>query len=501
MRQKRILIGRLFHESHSFNSRPTEAESFQVERGLELMSSLKNSTSILAGTAQRIAMLGYQPVPSVSAVAAPSGLVDHAFYLALKAELIEAARNTHFDAIALELHGAMATSEIADVEGDLLTGLRAAVGDQMLIGVGLDLHGHLTPAMLEAADICIACKENPHADLFRCGERVVECLDAILNKQLRPVSCLVKVPMILTGAAETGSGPLAELHRQAREAVTASSTLWDVSIFNVFPFSDDINMGQAIHVLSNDDPASAIALSESLGDLIWQWRDRFVDDFWNIEETLEWVAENPDQRPVVISDMGDRVLAGAPGDSTAILTAALSRNDGLKGAIPITDPENAAIAISSGVGSKLSLKVGGGYTAGFDPIEVCGEVSSTSDGRFRIKGPYHAGQLTSLGPTAVLKVGALSLMLTSLPGLTQDPNAFESQGIEIASQDFIVVKSGFHFKLSFQDVATPLVAETPGISRFKPGFFNWKRGRVYPAHSVDFGKARATVFDQRKLLS
>ncbi len=495
LRSKRVLIGRLFHESHSFNVRPTTEECFQVERGPELLAS---SASVLAGIAWKLQRLGHSPITSVSAVAPPGGLVDHCFYLAIKAELTRAAEETNPDAIALELHGAMATTRIADVEGDLLARLRDAVGWRIPIGIGLDLHGHVTPAMLQAVDICIACKENPHSDLFECGERVVECLDAVLQDRLRPVSSLVKVPMILTGAAETDSGPLAELHRQARDAVAAEAALWDVSIFNVYPFADDVGMGQAVVALADDDPAVAVRISETLGDLLWRWRERFVDDFPAIDRALDLVAACPEQRPFAIADMGDRVLAGAPGDSTAILAAAISRGDGLKGTIPITDPESAAAAISSGLGSRVTLRVGGKFTPGFHPLEVTGEVVSVTDGRFEIRGPFQAGDSTSFGPTAVLKVGALSLILTSRPGFTQDVNAFESQGIDIAAQDFLVIKSGYHFKISFQGVATPLVAETPGISRYRPGRFSWSRGRIHPVHDVGFSRAGATLFDHRR---
>lgn len=499
--RRRVLIGRLYHESHSFNPLPTTQESFQVERGAALVSRLGTSESILAGLTQRLVACGHHPLPVVSAVAPPGGLVDHGFYLSIKAELIEAARDGSLDAIALELHGAMATTEIADVEGDLLAALRATVGSRIPIGVGLDLHGHLTPAMLRAADVCIACKENPHSDLFACGERVADALDAILDGRLHPVSCLVKVPMILVGGAETDNGPLAELHRRARDAVAADATLRDVSIFNVYPFADDADMGQAIVALADRDPSAAIRIAETLGDLLWCWRHHFVDDFPDVEHTLDRVAESPAQRPFAIADMGDRVLAGAPGDSTAILSAALARDDGLKGAIPITDPEGVAAAIEVGLGSRVTLRLGGKLTPGFAPVEVTGEVVSVTDGQFEIKGPFQAGETASLGPAAVVKAGSLSLLLTSLPGFTQDPNAFESQGIEVAAQDFLVIKSGYHFKISFQGIATPLIAETPGLSRYRPGFFTWSRGRVYPAHPVGFGNARAAVFDRRRALS
>src|SRR3546814_14750952 len=99
---------------------------------------------------------------------------DHRCYLALKDELIAAAGESACEAVALELHGAMATDALADAEGDLLTDLRAAVGPAVPIGIGLDLHGPVTPALLEAVDICIHCQENPPPALLQFGERVVD---------------------------------------------------------------------------------------------------------------------------------------------------------------------------------------------------------------------------------------------------------------------------------------------------------------------------------------
>ncbi|HEY9537412.1 MAG TPA: M81 family metallopeptidase [Kiloniellaceae bacterium] len=498
VRRRRILIGRLFHESHSFNPRPTDEAGFRVQRGPALLSDLGGSTSILAGIARRLGDLQDVVVPSVSAVAAPGGLVDHRCYLALKDELIAAAGESACEAVALELHGAMATDALADAEGDLLTDLRAAVGPAVPIGIGLDLHGHVTPAMLEAVDICIACKENPHADLFQCGERVVDCLHAMLEGRLRPVTSLVKVPVILTGAAETASGPLAEIHGRARQALAAEPALWDVSILNVFPFADDAGMGQAVLALTDGEAAPGQRIAEALGELLWSWRDRFRDQLPDIAAALDLVAAQPAARPFAIADMGDRVLAGAPGDSTAILAAALAHPDRLLGAVPVTDPEAAAKAIAAGVGRRITLAVGGRFTPGFVPLEITGDVVSATDGRFIMKGPYQAGEVASLGATAVVRVGSLSVILTSLPGPTQDPAAFESQGIDIAAQDFLVVKSGYHFKLSFDGIATPLMVETPGIARYRPGFFSWQRARVHPAHPVAFDRAPALVFDRMR---
>src|SRR3546814_19566830 len=83
-----------------------------------------------------------------------------------------------------------------------------------------------------------------------------------------------------------------------------------------------------------------------------------------------------------------------------------------------------------------------------------------------IRRPPRSTRTDTLFPSPTL-FRSLSVILTSLPGPTQDPAAFESQGIDIAAQDFLVVKSGYHFKLSFDGIATPLMVETTGIARYR----------------------------------
>src|SRR3546814_14052262 len=119
VRRRRILIGRLFHESHSFNPRPTDEACFRVQRGPALVAGLARSSSILAGIARRLGDLQDVVVPSVSAVAAPGVLADHPCYLALKDELIAAAGESACEAAALWLPGARAPAAIADADGDL----------------------------------------------------------------------------------------------------------------------------------------------------------------------------------------------------------------------------------------------------------------------------------------------------------------------------------------------------------------------------------------------
>ncbi|MEO9340369.1 M81 family metallopeptidase [Mesorhizobium sp. SB112] len=476
----RVMVARFWHESNGFNPQVTARADFQVCECDDLTA----SGSTLGGMIIELQRHSSKIIPSLSVTAPPSGLVDHDFFEWVKARLISDALTHKPDAIALELHGAMGTTRLADAEGDLLRSLRDAVGPTIPIGVGLDLHAHITDTMVAAADICIACKENPHSDVVECGEKVVQGLLAMLTGQLRPVTTIAKMPMILPGAAETANGPLFEIHKHARQLARDNRTIWDISVFNVFRYADDFDIGQAVVVHTNDDEKSGL-IAKPIARHFWRERSRFEDDLVEIEDALSLVAARQPCLPYVLADMGDRVLAGAPGDSTAVLAAALRRRDNLRGALPVTDPSSVQKAHEWGIHRSITLSIGGGITPGFEPLAVTGKIVHLSDGDFVLDGPFQGGEASSMGPTAIIEIeDRLSVILTTRPAFSHDPAVFTSQGIDLASLDFVVVKSGYHFKLNFAGRATPLLVRSPGIGYYTKGSLNYAKARFWPEHDI-----------------
>lgn len=484
---KKILVAKLFHESNGFNPRPTPASDFEIFLGDEVLTKARMSGTTLGGIVRSLDAENVDVIPVVSVNGSPSGLVDHSFYVEVRDLIVSKAKEVQPDAIALELHGAMATSACDDVEGDFLHSLRAACGQSTVIGVGLDLHAHVTPMMLENADICIACKENPHADVVACGQNVVELMLEVFAGHLRPVTVMGKTRQILPGKMETTSGPLADMHARARALCDRHPEVWDISLYNVFRFLDVKDIGSAAVVLTNDAPYIGRQIVEEFTEAFWTRRDEFWDDLLSLDDALDQIVERSGNGglPIVIADMGDRTLAGAPGDSNVFLAAALSHPKALKGVVPVTDPRSVEIAKRGGVGAEITLKIGGQQTPGFSPLEVKGKVLSLSDGSYEVKGPYQAGESVSLGEAAVVEVSnGIKVLLHTKPGFTHDPNAFESQGIQIADLDFVLVKSGYHFTMNFEGLGQPMFVATPGVSYYTPGGMPRSIGKVWPEHDV-----------------
>ena len=197
---------------------------------------------------------------------------------------------------------------------------------------------------------------------------------------------------------------------------------------------------------------------------------------------------------MILGDQGDRVLAGTPGDGTEILRELLSDWPEISALVPVTDPDAVRSACGIGIVGTMRGAVGGRFSKGVTPVEADWSVLATGDGKFVQEGPFLAGESAELGNTALLRTGNVTVLATSLPGFSQDPEAFRSQGADPAEFDAVVAKSGHHFKLSFAKTGTCIVIDTPGISSYRPGALPFQKRRpIYPEDPVDMVDFKSTV--------
>ncbi len=483
----RILVGGLFHEGHSFSSLTTDWANLTVSRGTDLTAMALTSGSILGGAVRALTEAGAEVIGTVSATAPPGGPIIDAVYRDLRDELVKAVRSTRPDGVFLELHGATAIEGLDDGEGDLLQAIRTALPPGKPIATALDLHAHPTPAMLSAADVCIACKENPHSDYADAGAKAARMLLSRVAGRPRPVTAAVWLPLILGHRLETADGPLADVHARCRDLEARMPDILDISIYNTTAYLDASGAGQCVTVTTASDVAAAAAAATELAAALWDRRDAFGSALTPLNDALSLAASaERNGEPLVLGDHGDRVLAGTPGDSTLILQTLLTDWPRLRAAIPVTDPDAVTAATASGIGSVVRLPVGGRLSAGGQAAEADWRVVRRGNGRFVQQGPFHAGMPADLGETVVLEAGNVTAIVTTLPGCTQDPQAFLSNGVDPRDYDIVVSKSGYHFRLSFAGTGPCMVVDTPGLSNYRPGLFAYRRRRpCYPEDRID----------------
>jgi microcystin degradation protein MlrC len=93
-------------------------------------------------------------------------------------------------------------------------------------------------------------------------------------------------------------------------------------------------------------------------------------------------------------------------------------------------------------------------------------VKSISDGRWiaRARG-YNTGIITDMGPSVVLEVGRVSILVAARSAMTVDPSLFQSHGIDPAHCKIVVVKSPNGFRAAYEPIAKGIfLVDTPGVS-------------------------------------
>ena len=107
------------------------------------------------------------------------------------------------------------------------------------------------------------------------------------------------------------------------------------------------------------------------------------------------------------------------------------------------------------MGEQISLLVGGKTDAAFGggPLRLEGELVSISDGHFVGDGPILGGQRRSYGPSAVLRVDGIEILIVTIPQQMLDLQQFKAFGIEPERKRVIALKSMQHFRAAFEPIA------------------------------------------------
>jgi len=186
----------------------------------------------------------------------------------------------------------------------------------------------------------------------------------------------------------------------------------------------------------------------------------------------------------VLADIGDNPGGGAPEDGTVVLNAIL--DEGLTGGVfaLIWDPESVVKAVEAGVGSEVSLSLGGKTDDMHGaPLKITGLVSNISDGIFTNLGPMGTGAESDLGQTVVLDINGNDVIVTSKRVQPLDLGLYESLGIEVRDKRFIVVKSSVHYRAAHKPIAVEIIElDTPGLTSPRLAGFKFKNIRrpIFP---------------------
>lgn len=469
---KRVAIASIIQETNSFSPIPTTADlfkSYYLLRGEELATGYGNARVEVPAILGALRAAGHIPVPLLATYAAAAGTVTRACFDEIVGEIEERLRAAlPVDAVILALHGALVVEDQPDGEGEIIARVRAIVPPGTPVGVSLDLHAHITPLMLQPDTFHIGYRAYPHIDMYETGERIASLMIRTLAGEVRPVMALVKAPVIVPAVAgRTTDGPLAEIAGAARAAEAAGEALY-ASIFPVQPWIDAPDLGFAALVCADGDQASAQRVAERLSAMAWDRRRDFDLGLTPLEAVIATGLSG--EGMTLVSDTGDAPTGGSAADSPAVLHALLASGaaDGDRPVLlTLCDAPAAEAAHRAGAGASVTLRLGHTIsTAAGSPITVTAKVESVSDGVYTLVDEGQKGLEMSMGPTAILAIGAIRVLVRSRPSIEWDTGMYRSQGLDPATAALVFVKSPSHFRASFGPLAARiLLADTPGPTR------------------------------------
>jgi len=404
-------------------------------------------------------------VPLLAARGNSSGPLSASCYTYLKERLLARLRGAgHVDGVILSHHGSMASENQDDTEGEIASAVRDILGDAVPVGMTLDLHGNVTARMVAATNFIIGYEHYPHDDVYMTGVRAANLMLRALRGEVKPVTALAKLPLLLTAfhASTLGDGPFAQLMGIAK-TLEAESGVLSTSMFFVGSYIDVPEIGCSSVVVTDGDATMASNYAVALARQFWDARHKFVVETMDVADAVRRGREI-EGGPVLLLDTADTTGGGTSGDGIGLVKGMLETGVDAPCLAMVVDPEAVercrdvveGEAVTLDIGHTLDPQWGG-------PIAVTAKVLRKSDGRFRYRGGILGGAWASMGPSVVLAVGSIHLLVMTYPTYDWAYEQYESMGMDVRRAKFVGVKNMMNFRFGYHDIMKGyFVLDLPG---------------------------------------
>ncbi|AUL23811.1 microcystin degradation protein MlrC [Bordetella holmesii] len=432
---------------------------------------------------------GTQIVVPVAAESWPSSPTDATTYETLCNLILDEVRKGGYDAILLDLHGAMVAKGMEDAEGALLHRLRE-IDPATPIGVTLDMHANIYDDIVRNANVVTGFHTYPHVDIRESGVRAANIIARTLKGEVKPVMRWGNVPMLPHIMCQgTHADPNKSL--QARCIELEQGAVLAASVFVGFPHADINQAGLSAVVCTDDNAPAATRYCDELLDAAWQRREQWVFHPQPLEPTVAH-AKTLTEGPVVLLDHFDNTGSGGTMDTTAMLAEILRQELENLAFYAICDPQAAEEAAAAGVGRTITVELGGkvpmpALKVQSAPLTVTARVKLVFDGVYLNRGPMYRSVRNDTGFTVVLDTGKVEIVVVSRHQEPFDINCLLSAGIDPLQKRYVVLKSRVHWRAGFSEMATDII-ECTGVgvttSDYSQIEFKHVRRPIYPLDAM-----------------
>lgn len=430
----RIGIVGILIESSTFSPALSRGDAFTKQTGEDMITHLYPFLQQDSPLRQKAEWL-----PAMTAYATPGGAVPRETYDSLLNQTLELLKkNIPYDALFLDIHGAMSVVGLDDPEGDYIMRIREIIGNTPIISTCMDLHGNVSPRLAENTDLITCFRTAPHEDRIDSRERAVATLiERLETGKGRPAfKAWIPIPILLPGEqTSTRVEPAKSLYDNTFSA-SKKEEIIDASIWIGYAWADEPR-NHAVVMVTGDDKQQVQNTAEDIANKFWEARHQFefVAPTFSLEECLA-KAFASNKKPFFISDMGDNPTAGGAGDVTWTLTELLKRpefkaTNGKKlvyASIP--GPELVQLAKTLGVGKQIKVTAGAAVDCRYaPPVELNGTITNIYE--------------HPTNSEVVVQVDNISVIVTEKRKGFHFVNEFTKLGLDPKNTDIVMVKLGY----------------------------------------------------------
>ncbi len=463
----RIAVMGFWLESVTFLPDVTDTDEFErsAKRGAAVIEGFAGTATPQGGLIDTLQAAGAELVGVVDAGVGAAAAASDAAYDKYVGEIVAGleALKGEIDAVAIHLHGALATPTNRKADAGVLEAVRRVVGPDVAIACPMDYHANLAPESLAAADIVTGFRYSPHTDMWETGARAARLLLGKLRGEIDPVMAMAKPGIALPSVfSATRLEPLADLVAETERAAKAHGLL-DCSLFGGFSYADTPDTGMTALAVADGDADAANRWAEGMAKRCWDLREQLfrrelIHDVQSGVDHALAVAARSD-KPVCILEHADRL-----NDSTYVLRELIRRGVDRAYAPFMFDPDLAEAAGKAGAGATLRMPLfGKSSPRSGGPIETAARVLWAGPLRFKITGPLKTGMMIDLGASALLQIGGVTVSVVSAQWSAIDMDCFtQFDGLDPKDFDVILLRSKTHFREIYEPMCAEIVIiDTP----------------------------------------
>jgi len=342
--------------------------------------------------------------------------------------------------------------------------------------------------MTDNLSVFVGYLENPHTDIRERGIEAAKHMRECLGGQRTSVA-MTKLPLVPPAITLlTSRGPYADLIKYGQTKI--GGDIMNVSVMAGFAYSDSPKNGlTAVVTARNGNATAAAALSLDIAKRAWGMKERFKKAMMPLGDAVQLatsVGRDRRRKPIILADVADNPGGGARGNTTYLLRGLkMARARGVIFGV-FNDAAVAAEAHKQGEGSIFNASFNSQEHHEFSlPFDCEAKVVKLSDGKYVGRRGVLKDVSCNMGPSALLDLGGIQIVVITLRCQCMDPMQFEMFGLDIAQARVVVVKSRGHFRGGFDEFFKPeqiYEVDCPGLTSPVLANFTWTKlpRPVYP---------------------